>query len=291
MFEEILYAHLIECEDLTKSLTTYNGEPAIFNQTAPDDMDDLWGGTQYGRVIFFANMQADAERQISGTLGIDLQVEDATNIERLAQTIQNEVDSHFFTSETQSIYVKWSSTRYYDVQEKKLTVASLVFSLIAFPNQLTSEPDPIRLMNKWVRSIMPNVKLIGYDTDLPSVWKVTEDMPAIYWRTAQVYPCKRIPSMYAGDWYTAQMYAHILTTDISVANALAKFMCQALNQKKVLRFDDDTCMRIDNNNQVQPGADELRIGQLSVEGDYCILRIEPDTELLKNIVITEKGLE
>lgn len=32
--------------------------------------------------------------------------------------------------------------------------------------------------------------------------------------------------------------------------------------------------RVDNNNQLQPGTDELRVGQLSVEGDYCVLRKE-----------------
>ena len=64
-------------------------------------------------------------------------------------------------------------------------------------------------------------------------------------------------------------------------------MCTKLNQKKVLQFPDGTWMRVDNNNQLQPGTDELRVGQLSVEGDYCVLRKEPDSELLKHIKIND----
>ena len=56
MFEEILNNHLRKCSDITSYLTKYDDEPAIFNQTAPDDMSDLWNdNVQYGRIVFFAN--------------------------------------------------------------------------------------------------------------------------------------------------------------------------------------------------------------------------------------------
>lgn len=288
MFEELLYSHLIECEDLTKFLTSYNNEPAIFNQKAPDDMDKSWGSNvQYGRAVFYVNMQADSERKISGTVEIDVQLSNAGEIETIAETVKKCVDGYFFSGKAETVFAKWNSTRYVDVADKKITVAAILFTLIAFPNQLTGNPDPIRLVNEWTRELLPDVKLIGYDTDLPAVWKPSEDSQAVYWRKAKVYPCERISSMSAGDWYTAQMYAHIFTVDMDVSNALATVMCKNLNQKKILKFADGTWMRIDNNNQIQPGADELRVGQLSVEGDYCILRPEPDAELLKNIIIND----
>ena len=58
MFEEILNNHLRKCSDITSYLTKYDDEPAIFNQTAPDDMSDLWNdNVQYGRIVFFANIE------------------------------------------------------------------------------------------------------------------------------------------------------------------------------------------------------------------------------------------
>lgn len=288
MFEELLYSHLIGCGDLTRFLTSYNDEPAVFNQKVPDDKDNLWdSNVQYGRAVFYVNMQSDAERKISGTVEIDVHLHDASKIETIAEMVKKCVDGYFFSGKSETVFAKWNSTRYVDVADKKITVAAVLFTLIAFPNQLTGEPDPIKLVNEWTRELLPDVKLIGYDTDLPAVWKPTEDSPAVYWRKAKVYPCERIPSVYAGDWYTAQMYAHIFTVDIDVSNALATMMCIKLNQRKILKFSDGTWMRIDNNNQIQPGADELRVGQLSVESDYCVLRPKPKSELLKNIIIND----
>lgn len=288
MFEEILYSHLVECENLTDFLTSYDNEPAIFNQKVPDDTSDLWDtDSQYGRAVFFVNMQADAERKISGSLEIDIHLQDASEIETISETVKKCVDGYFFSGKSETVFAKWNSTRYVDIADKKITVAAVLFNLIAFPVQTTCEPDPIKIINEWTRDLIPNVKLIGFDKYLPVVWKPTEDSPAVYWRKAKAYPCERIPSTYAGNWYTVQLYAHIFTTDIDVSNTLATSMCRNLNLKKILKFDDGTWMRIDNNNQIQPGADELRVGQLSVEGDYCVMRQEPQTELLKNIIIND----
>ena len=289
MFEEILNNHLRKCSDITSYLTKYDDEPAIFNQTAPDDMSDLWNdNVQYGRIVFFANMQSDTERKISGTVEIDVYLQDTSEIEAIAETVKTNVDGYFFSGKSETtILAKWNSTRYVDVADKKITVAAVLFTLLAFPNQQTCEPDPIKLVNEWTRKLLPDVRLIGYDEDIPTVWKPQKDIPAVYWRKSKVGNCERIPSMYAGDWYTAVMNAHIFTEDIAVSNAIASMMCTKLNQKKVLQFPDGTWMRVDNNNQLQPGTDELRVGQLSVEGDYCVLRKEPDSELLKHIKIND----
>lgn len=69
--------------------------------------------------------------------------------------------------------------------------------------------------------------------------ETSKDIPAVYWRKSKVGNCERIPSMYAGDWYTAVMNAHIFTEDIAVSNAIASMMCTKLNQKKVLQFPEE----------------------------------------------------
>ena len=53
MFEEILNNHLRKCSDITSYLTKYDDEPAIFNQTAPDDMSDLWNETYNMDELYF----------------------------------------------------------------------------------------------------------------------------------------------------------------------------------------------------------------------------------------------
>lgn len=42
-------------------------------------MSDLWNdNVQYGRIVFFANMQSDTERKISGTVEIDVYLQDTS---------------------------------------------------------------------------------------------------------------------------------------------------------------------------------------------------------------------
>lgn len=157
MFEEILNNHLRKCSDITSYLTKYDDEPAIFNQTAPDDMSDLWNdNVQYGRIVFFANMQSDTERKISGTVEIDVYLQDTSEIEAIAETVKTNVDGYFFSGKSETtILAKWNSTRYVDVADKKITVAAVLFTLLAFPNQQTCEPDPIKLVNEWTRKLLP----------------------------------------------------------------------------------------------------------------------------------------
>lgn len=73
-------------------------------------------------------------------------------------------------------------------------------------------------------------------------------------------------------------------------NKIAMDICQALNAQKVLKFPNGTAMRIDWNNKLSFGTDELRTGQLYTEGTYCYLTpIEP-SEKLKYINIKTKGV-
>lgn len=67
MIEQALYEHLISWASLAAYLTKYNGKPAVFNQEAPPDSDDLWGpGPQYCRVVFYVDVQETRNVQSEG---------------------------------------------------------------------------------------------------------------------------------------------------------------------------------------------------------------------------------
>lgn len=291
MFERILNAHLVSCGDLTAYLTKYNGRPAVFNKKAPSDNDTLWDdNVQYSRIVSYVNMQADIERKISGTLEMDIQSYNEADIPKIVEELIKSVDGFFFTGKSETVLVKWNATRYFTEPDKLVSVAAVICTLIAFPSQITQEPDPIRLVNEWTRTLIPDCKLIGYDKDVPEVWKPTDDIPAVYWRNSGIYPSEHMKSTYSGNWYTAHMHAHIFTdNNTSVSNALANLMCQELNQIKILKFDDGTWLRVDWNNQVKSGTDETRLGQLSVEGDYCILNVYSTKQLNKIIINQEES--
>jgi hypothetical protein len=51
--EELIHKRLSEAKNLTKYLTRYAGQPAIFTPEAPGDRESGWGrATQYPRAVF-----------------------------------------------------------------------------------------------------------------------------------------------------------------------------------------------------------------------------------------------
>ena len=71
--EELIYKRFVESEKLINQLTIYSGYPAIFFPEAPLDSQEGWEGeTQYPRITYGIDMQANEERKSAGILTISL---------------------------------------------------------------------------------------------------------------------------------------------------------------------------------------------------------------------------
>lgn len=67
----LIYKRLLDSDKLKSLCATYAGKPAIFNTEAPDDKQEGWEGkSQYPRINFTCDMQANEERASVGTLNI-----------------------------------------------------------------------------------------------------------------------------------------------------------------------------------------------------------------------------
>ena len=65
----MIYNRLKTSEPLAELLSTFSDLPAVFYQIAPDDQQVGWNReTQYPRIVFDLDEQANAERKSSGTL-------------------------------------------------------------------------------------------------------------------------------------------------------------------------------------------------------------------------------
>lgn len=275
MIERSLYEHLISQDSISPFLAVYGGNPAVFNQEAPDDQDIGWESeSQYGRIVFSVENQGDPEREISTTLMVDFSVEESQeppeNVEPLIRSL---IDGYFFnTVESGPMYAKFVSSNYFTEPAKRVCGVTIVFSLLAFPIQTTGiEPDPIQLMNEWTKSMFPDSVVIGYDTNSMNSWKPTNESPAIYWRTIQTVPANWIPDTYSCSWFTASLRAHIMAPDTDTVNTICRNIEITLTYSKRLIFSDDSPLMVDRNIQAQYGADALRQGQITVTGTYGVL--------------------
>lgn len=270
-------------------MATHNKELAIFSQEAPADTSPLWGERdQYGRVVFYIDMQDDPQRNISGTMGVDLYCKSGTSQvpEEIEPILRSLLDGYFFSNETSTIAARWRSTQYFSEPTKKVIGATLTFDLLDFPKQETIDPDPIALINDWTAKTYKNLTVIGR-AELPPAWKPTAEAPAIYWRLGDVRKCDWIPDTYNCSWEIATIHGHVMAPDSATETKIARSIQNTLTLKKRLIFKDEAPLFIDRNIRVSSTSDALRNGQLSIDGTYGILNIpESPGAPIENIVMS-----
>lgn len=283
MIEPILQLHLQKhAELLAPHLATYADRMAIFNQEAPEDTDEYWEEeeSQYGRIVYAVDLNDDPERKYSGTLTVDVLCErDEQDPDELEPIVRALIDGYFFSTKEITMAAQWSASNYFTDPTDKIVGVTLTFGLLAFPKQSTIEPDPIALFNLWTNRELENalnkhIRVIGHDI-MECAWKPTNDYPAIYWRLSTIGPCGWIPDTYNCSWHTAVVYGHIMAPDKEVSASIARAIDNILTLRRRLIFEDKSPLMVDRNIRVNLGADEMRVGQITIDATYGILRRYP----------------
>lgn len=271
--EEIIYQYLCECEELIGVLTTWADCPAIFQTKAPDDTDESWGSeSQYPRLVFDLNMQSDAERKISGQLMVDVMCEyqsEGVQVEDIEVAVKRAVDGCFFSNFELTISAKWSSSNPFEQGDDDVIGTTLVFDVLAYPNQLTTDPDPIKAANLWLKTLYQKANVIGRD-DLPATWKPTDESPAIYCSLFRLGESQRMKSTYSVDWIGAELHIYVMAPSESVRATISKQIIQLLTHTTRIMLGDGSPMLIDKVN-ANLSSDPQRIGQVIVNTTYGVL--------------------
>ena len=284
MIEEVLYQHMTENAELSALLSSYRKRPAVFQNFAPKDTDDGWDGkTHYAQVVYDIDTSADVARKIAGILRADIiciNENKTASPEQVSAVVKSIIDGYFFSNGEDTFAAVWDRSDSF-ITEPYLKVFgnTLTFSLLAFPAQTTSEPDPIALMNEWTASLFPDAVVIGKDS-IPSVFKPTNEKPAIYW-SFQGITSSSIPSTYHCTWYQSNLRLSVIAPSRSVRNSIIKRITEKLSADGRVMFPDGGQFII-HRLLISTESDPIRTGQLTLEGSYRILRDYPDAEPLNN---------
>lgn len=281
MIEQALYEHLKAQANLAAYLTTYAGEPAVFNQEAPADVDALWGdGPQYGRIVYAVDIQGDPERTMGGTLAVDIQCKENEQFpEDIEPIIRELIHGWFFSNGTFTVEAQWKNSAYFTEPTDKVTGCTVVFDLLAFPIMSTGSPDVISRINEWTAAIS-GLHVINYDALPATAWKPAGGDSAVYWRLINDAPAGWIPDTFQTIWRTATIRCHIFSQDHTTADTAARKLIALLYQNKRLMKDGESPIMVNQRNNIDYGADPLRTGQVTVEATYgIIVYTEPDPSL------------
>lgn len=282
MIEQALYEHLIAQENLAQYLTTYAGKPAVFNQEAPADRDELWrDGPQYGRIVFAVDIKGDPERTMGGTLVVDIQCKENEQFPEVIEPIVRElIHGWFFSSGTFTAEAQWKTSSYFTQPEDEVTGCTVVFDLLAFPLMTTGSPDVIARINQWTSATFDGLSVINYDELPATAWTPDGTDSAVYWRIVSDEPAVWIPDTFSTTWRTTTIKCHIFSKDHATADAVARELITQLYTVKRLMKEGESPIMVNQRNTIDAGADPLRTGQVTVQATYgIIIHYEPDHDL------------
>lgn len=280
---QLLLQQMTGDEQMRGMLARYNEAPAVFYQKAPSDSRSGWGTPKYPRLDFNVDMRHDPERKAEGTMTVNIwctsecpAVSGLDPDRAIEQRLLELVSGVFYTDENRETFcVEWerSDEFLYESGHKSDNTSPEVYgltatlSIMAFPEQLTTSPDPIQGLNAWTKLHFPKMTVIAYDDMLP-VWKPSDDNPAIYWRFLGMSATNR--QSYAVNWYTGTFAAHVIAESVAERNRWTKALTEWAQLEGEVILPDTSPMFI-NRISVRHNADPLRDGQIELTGQYGVL--------------------
>lgn len=288
MIEEALYEHLRWQDCLRDYLATYGDGLAVFSQEAPDDTDECWGeGPQYGRIVFAVDLQGDPERTMGGMLAVDIMCKADEDNEQYPEDIEpiirQLIHGYFFSAGRFVVSAQWKNSAYFTEATDNVKGCTLTFDLLAFPMMTTFDPDVIRRINEWTHERFDNLYVINFDELPEKAWKPAGCVSAVYWRLVDEKPAGWIPDTYATIWRTANLRGHIFAENNAAVVDVARRIAYRLYSDKRLKKQGEAPIMVNRRNEINPGADPLRTGQLSVEATYGVIVYYQNTQMLDNI--------
>ena len=277
MIEQALYEHLQEQDDLLPFLATYGEKMAIFNQEAPADSDEAWAsGPQYGRIVFFVNLEGDPARTVGGTLTVDILCkEDEQFPEEIEPILRNLIHGYFFSSYTSVVAAQWKNSTPFTEPEHKVTGCTVTFDLLSFPIS-SYAPHVITQFNEWCSTI-EKIYVINHDPLPTAAWKPCNGESAVYWRALKEEPSNWIPTTFSTVWMSATVKGYIFSESPAKAAEVANdlkirlYTIKRLKKDGVLLRAGESPIMVNHRNIVDNGADPLRVGQLTVEATYGVI--------------------
>lgn len=273
----MIYNRLKSSDALASTLSTFKGLPAIFYQTAPDDQQAGWGReTQYPRIVFDLDEQANAERKSSGTLVVFVYCDRAgTEPEEIEPLVKARmIDLLIKPSGGFPYCFAWARTDAFEIEgvgggaaKRRVIGLEIRFDIVEYPPQETTDPDPVAALNAFLLETYPDVLVLGL-SPLGEYTETDADHPVVYCRLRSVEN-ESITNTVA--WMNARIAIHVICSDAETRLKIAADLCNLLLWKAEIIMLDGSPMRPTGVNMSNT-ADYLKEGQLSGVFHYGVLR-------------------
>lgn len=273
--EDLIYNRLAQRTKLTDKLARFEGVPAIFYQSAPGDRDDGWKNQkQYPRVDYIVDMQANPERQTSGLMSLNIWCNEAgAPPEEIEPEVRAALCDVFMQPTEQPPYcLAWIRSDSWDekavtLKGTQVTGITLLFDVLAFPTQETTDPDPVLAMNRFIKEWEPKAVVIGTDA-ITDFFTPGTDRPAFYFRLASLEVARETNTVV---WMNASIAGHIFAPTTAARLQWLKYLVDTLAAQGEIAMLDTSPMFI-KSIKADSAVDYLITGQLRINVRFGILR-------------------
>lgn len=285
MVETLIYNTLQGCEVLQRELAVYEGKPAIFYQQLPHDMEQWQGDSSFPRVIYNIEWRYHPERKADGSMTIDIFCTNTTKIapEDLAREIATVFEGLFLTEKEESYGVAWDRTDSFAMEgsEPMVSGVTMTFDVFRFVKQEGISPCPVWGMHTFLKEYQPNCILLGRDT-LPEKLYATAKYPIVFVKKES---SKTIKTSYAMAWLESTLSISVLSSNEEKTRkwVTALYRDIALERETVMENGSPFLVM---DVQEMAGKLPLSMGQITVTGQYGILRQEPEGIKLNHGIFT-----
>ena len=272
--EELIYKRLSEAKNLTKYLTRYAGQPAIFTPEAPGDRESGWGrATQYPRAVFNFDMQADGERKSAGTLSVALICRNDSEAvpELIEPAVKKALKDVLLKDDNGTLYAfAWARTEGFSMTEEKnelLIGSEIRFDIMEYPQQETTDPDPIMAMARYIKDLYPDSIVVGIDK-MADETEASKEAPVFYCRLAEI---EKLEETNTVVWMNGKIAISLLCPDGATRLKMAAAVLNSLSLDGEVTMLDDSPMFMERLT-ANLKSDYLKDGQIFVIGRYGLLR-------------------
>lgn len=272
--EELICKRLSEAKNLTKCLTRYAGQPAIFTPEAPGDREAGWGrATQYPRAVFNFDMQADGERKSAGTLSVAVICRNDSEAvpELIEPAVKKALKDILLKDDNGTLYAfAWARTEGFSMTEEKnelLIGSEIRFDIMEYPQQETTDPDPIMAMARYIKDLYPDSIVVGIDK-MADETEASKEAPVFYCRLTEI---EKLEETNAVVWMNGKIAISLLCPDGATRLKMAAAVLNSLSLDDEVTMLDDSPMFMERLT-ANLKSDYLKDGQIFVTGRYGLLR-------------------
>lgn len=272
--EELICKRLSEAKNLTKCLTRYAGQPAIFTPEAPGDREAGWGrATQYPRAVFNFDMQADGERKSAGTLSVAIICRNDSEAvpELIEPAVKKALKDVLLKDDNGTLYAfAWARTEGFSMTEEKnelLIGSEIRFDIMEYPQQETTDPDPIMAMARYIKDLYPDSIVVGIDKMADEI-EASKEAPVFYCRLTEI---EKLEETNTVVWMNGKIAISLLCPDGATRLKMAAAVLNSLSLDGEVTMLDDSPMFMERLT-ANLKSDYLKDGQIFVTGRYGLLR-------------------